>query len=161
MEGLSPVVQVVTVSDWPAIVTGIITGIVGLAGIGGTLWSGKRSINAEKAHSQREEKKQVYASCMAAFSNASMLIAKRHTHEEFGGGPEKPPLTDEYAEAISALLAKVTEVQLIAPLNISSIADRAYSLTLASNKDLDKFNESREARKELIMAMRADLGESV
>jgi hypothetical protein len=80
-DAISPVVQAVTVGpDWPAIAAAI---VVGLAGIGGTLWQGKRSreaqtvnlkqsldaatenlkigIGAEKERMQLTEKRRTYA----------------------------------------------------------------------------------------------------
>jgi uncharacterized protein YbjT (DUF2867 family) len=50
MTVISPVVQVVTGgTNWPAIIGAISTGVVGLAGIGGTLWQGKRAREAQTA----------------------------------------------------------------------------------------------------------------
>src|SRR5262245_31553900 len=78
-EAIAAAVPVVTVSDWPAIVTGIVIGVVGLAGIAAVYWQGKRaaeaasenlrrSIDAENERAQLAEKRRIYAACQAAFT---------------------------------------------------------------------------------------------
>src|SRR5215470_453593 len=73
-EAIAAAVPVVTVSDWPAIVTGI-----ALAGIAATYWQGKRatqaasenlrnSIDAENERARLAEKRRIYAACQAAFT---------------------------------------------------------------------------------------------
>ena len=42
-EAIASAVQAVSISDWPAIVTGVVTGVVGLAGIMAVYWQGKRA----------------------------------------------------------------------------------------------------------------------
>src|SRR5215469_3518258 len=81
----------------------LITGAVGLAGIGGTLWQGKRSreaqtadlktsldatadnlkasINAEKERARLAQKRQMYVDCMTAF--AEMISAADLYAQEF------------------------------------------------------------------------------
>ena len=57
----STVEVVTTGTDWPAIVAAISTGVVGLAGIGGTIWSGTRRINTESERVRLAEKRRIYA----------------------------------------------------------------------------------------------------
>jgi hypothetical protein len=82
----------------------VITGVVGLAGIGGTLWQGKRaretaskdlreslhantrnlllSISAENYRQHRAEKKEIYAACLAELAKmvqAAVVFATRWT----------------------------------------------------------------------------------
>jgi hypothetical protein len=63
--------------DWATVVPTAITGLLGLAGIGGTLLSARltsksdaenlrTSISAEDARSRVVEKRRIYAKCLAA-----------------------------------------------------------------------------------------------
>jgi hypothetical protein len=52
-EAIAAAVPVVTVSDWPVIVTGIVIGVVGLAGIVAVYWQGKRAAEASSENLHR------------------------------------------------------------------------------------------------------------
>jgi hypothetical protein len=156
----------------------LITGVVGLAGIGGTLWQGKRSreaqtadlkasfdataenlkvgIDAENDRARRAEKRQVYANCISSFGTAINEIARFHTYTE---DPKAYPFMEEYARAIGVVLNAVSEVQLIAPPNMMLLARRAYSATFKFADRADEITTFREVRSELLKAMRADLGD--
>jgi len=78
----------------------LITGVVGLAGIGGTLWQGKRSreaqtadlkasldaatdnlklsISTEDRRNRRTEKRQIYAACLASINAVAPSFATSH-----------------------------------------------------------------------------------
>src|SRR5215471_18310757 len=103
--------EVVTVGpDWPAIAAGITTGVVGLAGIGGTLWQGKRSreaqtadlkasldatadnlkvgINAENERARLAEKRRIYARCTTALLRVQKAGAAMESAASHEGGED-------------------------------------------------------------------------
>jgi hypothetical protein len=155
MAVISPVVQVVsTGTDWPAIVAAISTGVVGLAGIGGTLWSGKRSITAEDRRAQLAEKRRIYAAYRAALNDFVVSSSNHNTESD----------RSHYSDVRATFFNTTAEVVLIAPANIR---DR----TLEVGRELSNYAGSRERDREipwpaelsqkiadLDHAMRADLG---
>ena len=101
MTAISPVVQVVTGggTDWPAIVAAISTGVVGLAGIGGTVWGSRRSINAEDARARLAQKRLIYADCLTAI--VEMIGAAADHRTVFSAAdrdPEKLQATESRIE---------------------------------------------------------------
>lgn len=133
-EAVAAAVQVVTVSDWPAIVTGIVIGVVGLAGIAATYWQGKRaaeaasqnlrrSIDVENERTRLAEKRRIYAACQAAFT--AMRI-ESITHRV----AYQPPADQEQRDAAELALNQVqrtmlnatSELLLIAPNGVRKIA---------------------------------------
>jgi hypothetical protein len=156
-EAVQPAVQVVTVSDWPTIVLGIVTGIVGLAGIGGTLWSGKRSITAENQRARLAEKRRVYARFFAAITDLLVLSdsASQSKHRE----RKKPELNQAMGLAVNAM----SEVLLIAPEQLGQLSlDHGEKAVNAVTKALEdpgsNFYFTWEPQ-DLLNAMRADLGD--
>lgn len=145
----------------------------------GTLWQGKRareaqaadlktsldattknlglSLNTESERSRREEKRQVYASYMAALGDAITQKVKRISYGEEGVMPEWP-LHAEYATSITAVMSELEKVKLIAPQDIAPLANRA-ARAIVNFDDTEEANaEHSQARDQLLKAMRADLG---
>ncbi len=143
---------------WP----NLITGAVGVAGIGGTIlaaWmTGKRqtanlklSINAENQRARVAEKRRIYASCQASF-NRLLAAARRPQHDDA-----------ELDSAAAGASAAVSELVLIAPDDIGQQAEtiRRYLGTYVAGTAGGADTDAKLPRlsKQLIAAMRADLGE--
>lgn len=181
-EAISPVVQVVTGgTDWPAIVAAISTGVVGLAGIGGTFWQGKRaretassdlkvsldatttnldrSIDAENRPAWLTEKRRIYAAYQAALSTLVVAIAADeavHVNTDASQEERTEARTRAY-EARHEAFATMTEVRMVAPEDVIELAAKV-GLFLAGDAEsgLDEETALR-IRESLYLAMRADL----
>lgn len=141
------------------------TGAVGLAGIGGTLWQGKRareaassdlreslntasknlltSINAENERARIAEKRRIYAHFIAALGDLLKTWDQANTRDR--------------AEALTGALAAVSELRLIAPNDLGSQAESLLTITAAPGQMRGDWAMTRLL---LIYAMRADLGEA-
>jgi hypothetical protein len=170
--GLSP-----SLAGWQAVVDlGIIvTGVVGLAGIGGTLWQGKRareaaskdvkasldaasrnlitSINAENERALRAEKRRIYAAHLAACTEVHRARIKVGSQAT----TDKPTARLELMAAGAAVVAATAEVSLVAPEEVSNLAESAARE--AGKFKSDAANNYFSVRSQLVAAMRADLGE--
>jgi hypothetical protein len=115
----------------------VITGIVGLAGIGGTLWQGKRaretaskdlreslnansrnlqlSINAEDGRHRRAEKREVYAACIAAFAEMNRAALVYAVPLVYPGKTVSESARGEYDTAFDKMVLQVSQALLIAP----------------------------------------------
>ena len=182
MEAITPVVQVVTGgTDWPAIVAAISTGVVGLAGIFGTLWQGKRareaassdlkvslgattanlnrSINAENERAQQAAKRHAYAAFHVAINDFVVAVSS-------GEDLNSEAARSAFAKARTALLSTNAEVALIAPKQIDDLMDELVAV-LTDLMEARRANPSAprppkldEEHRKLFDAMRADLGET-
>jgi uncharacterized protein YbjT (DUF2867 family) len=159
MEAISPVVQVVTGgTDWPAIVAAISTGVVGLAGIGGTLWSGKSSINAQDRRAELAQKRHIYGAYHAAINSYYILLT---SSEDLNIEPGSSRL----ASAKTAIFNAGGEVSLIASANIDLLMGRiaelmfGYAEALRKDRNAPLPDELNFMRGDLYRAMRVDLGE--
>jgi len=175
------VVQVVTAGpDWPAIVAGISTGVVGLAGIAGTLWQGKRSteaaskdlkasldatadnlklgIQAENERARLAEKRKVYANYHGAISR---FFAERKFTASSGAG-STPPYSDE---SLAAVYRTWSEASMVAPPGISNLIREltkdlfAYTDSLDHDRTITLPRDWVAKRDKLLADMRTDLGE--
>jgi hypothetical protein len=145
-----------TGTDWPAIVAAITTGVVGIAGIGGTLWSGKRNINAENERARRAEKRLIYARCLAGLGDLAAASAMDKSMKE-NPSSSRATLDDAGKGHMTAYTHATNlyfELMLIAP---STVHDLAYKATTAANHTEKNVGTLIGALKE---AMRADLGET-
>jgi hypothetical protein len=175
-EAMAAAVQAMSVSDWPAIVTGVATGVVGLAGIVAVYWQGKRatetasenfgrSIEVQEQRARLAEKRRIYAACQAAFT--AMRI-ESITHRV---AYQPPPDHEQRAAAELALnqvqramLNATSELLLIAPNGVSKIAaDLAdsyvsYITATVRGASLDEPTApAAHMQDQLYDAMRADL----
>jgi hypothetical protein len=190
----APPIQVVaTGTDWPAIVAAITTGVVGLAGIGGTLWQGKRSreaqaadlkesldsqaenlkagINAENERARHADKRNVYASSLAAFnetmsSAVNYRVARQHASNE----EELRHMRDRQDDAQTAMFESLQVVMLIATQEVCERAIHLQDGLIAfmkatfeedSNDAAPSVKDIGQLRDKLLRALRADLGEPV
>ena len=146
---ISSVAQVVTAGpDWPAIAAGITAGVVGLAGIFGTLWQGKRSreaqtanlkesldaatenlklgIAAEDRRADHAEKRRIYASCLTAF--VEMTAAVTNHRSEFSAADRDAETWEaarsRLARARDAMFDATSVMRLAAPEEVADLADK-------------------------------------
>jgi hypothetical protein len=136
-----------TGTDWPAIVAAISTGVVGLAGIGGTLWQGKRAreaqtadlkgsldataknlrlgINAEDNRARIAEKRRIYAAYQAALSELAAAVFHNVSLDISASHDERTEAQVKILKAREKVFATVSEVHLIAPKNVAKLAANA------------------------------------
>lgn len=177
-EAMAAAMQAVSVSDWPAIITGVVTGVVGLAGIVATYWQGKRateaasencrrSIDAQDEHARLAEKRRVYAACQAAFT--AMRI-ESITHRVAYQPPADQAQRDAAELALNqvqrGMLNATSELLLIAPKGVRKIAADlvdsyvSYITATVRGASLDEpTGPAAHVQNQLYDAMRADLAE--
>lgn len=113
LEAASPVIQVVTTGvDWPAIAAVISTGVVGVAGIGATLWQARRNWSHEDERAMRAEKIRIYASCLGDLYKC--LEAARHW-ESAQDSPERKNAVREYGTALTKAVNSLSVLALRGP----------------------------------------------
>jgi predicted S18 family serine protease len=183
----SPVIEVATSGlDWPAIAAGIGTGVVGVAGIIGTFWQGKRgreaasqdlrnsiessaqnlatTIEADKKRAHIAEKRRIYAQFMATLTNL-IFIAHEAAIGEVGSTEEalreRRASLQRLIDIYPSMWIAFTELMLIASKEVGEAADRAYTVALTLEKLVvsDKLSDLDERIEELRGLMRTDLGE--
>lgn len=152
----SPIVEVVTNGiDWPAIVAGISGGVLGLAGIGSTVWQISTGRRREEAHLKREEKRRVYANCITKLNDAMhSAINQQVDHNSTN--------IQKHMESLAECLAIFHEVSLIGTDAIVKNAGRAlFSLTSPSTFSATGPPHTYIGKiTDLVKEMRIDLGES-
>jgi len=118
-------------------------------------------ISAENERARLAEKRRVYVCCVTAFGGLIHSMAKQHALGDDGDDALETALSIERGAALTTLLNTLGELMLIAPEDVMHLADRAGRvLTEYSGSDPDAAR-FREVREQLLMAMRADLGEPV
>jgi hypothetical protein len=179
-EAIAAAVQVVSVSDWPAIVTGIVIGVVGLAGIAATYWQGKRateaaseslrrSIDVENERARLAEKRRIYAACQAAFTAMRIeSITHRVAYQPPPNQDQRDAAELALNQARRAMLNAAGELLLIAPMGVRKLATDlndsylSYITATVRGASLDEPTEpAGHMQNQLYDAMRADLGEPV
>ena len=175
---IASTVQAVSISDWPAIVTGVVTGVVGLAGIMALYWQGKRatetasqtfrrSINVQQDRARLAEKRRIYAACQATFT---AMHIESITHRV---AYQPPPDQDQRDAAELALnqvqrsmLNATSELLLIAPDDVRKLAANladsyvSYIAATVHGAPLDEpAGATAHMQDQLYDAMRADLAE--
>jgi hypothetical protein len=173
---IPPVIDVVTKgTDWPTIVTGV----VGVAGIIGTYWQGKRareatsqdlrdSLRAETDRALKADRRSVYATFTATVSkmlNADTLLDIEWNATEEATKHEA--LRAAHVPTMTELYAAYAEVRLVAP---STISDQALAIVDLFSKHFNALiynkapdgnairDDIRGRRSPLYEAMRADIG---
>jgi hypothetical protein len=179
-EAIAAVAPMVTVSDWPVIVTGIVIGVVGLAGIVATYWQGKRateaaskslraSIDVENERARLAEKRRIYAACQAAFTAMRIeSITHRVAYQPPANQRQRNAAELALNQARRAMLNATGELLLIASTGVRKIAADltdsylSYITATARGASLDEPTEpAGHLQNQLYDAMRADLGEPV
>jgi hypothetical protein len=174
-------IQIVTTGpDWPAIAAAISTGVVGLAGIGGTLWQGKRarehastdlttgleattddlklSIKAENSRARLMEKRRVYAHFTGMLDAAYALVTGEMFYPDTATVLKSEDIIRARHEAMIAAHNGFSELQLIAPAEVRSAALVTIKILTERGIKPDVWNSRRKNLRE---RMRTDLGEPV
>lgn len=149
----------------------LITGAVGLAGIGGTLWSGKRSINAENERNRRAEKQHIYTTCLAGFNELASAVITFKIMRQTGavGLEELNSARARQTRAQESIQESASLLSLIAPRDVCDRADHLLDgimqMMMAAfdgdfNSPAASVDRSGQLEGDLIRAMRADLGET-
>jgi hypothetical protein len=166
--------------DWSSVVSVAITGVVGIAGVAGTLWQGKRSreaqtrdlkrsldaatenvklgVAAETTRAHLTEKRRTYVGCLASFGRLTDTMAKLTAFTDEDGNVSEA-LASELSSSLAATINALTELQLIAPADVRQLAVRAQIILRDHDDSEEHGDKFRQARAELVRAMRADLGE--
>lgn len=151
--------------NWSA----IITGIVGVAGISGTLAAVRMAARAEDKRAQRAEKRDIYARFLTAESSATWVFIRYLNRKG-----NLSLLGDTPHEVLNAAIGELTQAQstlrLIAPddtpEDVGPLAGRLLTYQLSHIRDTlsgpditESFSpEYGEIRLALLDAMRTDLG---
>ena len=154
--------------DWTSIVPTAISGVVGLAGIGGTLLSARMtsksdsenlrtSIGAEDQRARLAEKCRIYANYLSALSAGFNSYVESSTKQDLAG-QKHDEIMARWRDAHVNALSASSEVRLIGPGAVGSLATEIFNLMLRLRRE-DVELWARTYR-DLLAAMRADLGEA-
>jgi hypothetical protein len=159
--------------DWAIVVTGV----VGLAGIGGSIVSARMAstsaaanlqtnIAAEERRAKVAEKRLIYARYLTSITE---VVAAAGNLEIYGGEADpgdRQALVVRVNQSVVALMNALSEVQLVAPPK--DVGPRADDMGRATNEYANKVLRGEESRADfyslrqaLVGAMRADLGEAL
>jgi len=178
-EVIAAAVQTVSVSNWPVIITGVATGVVGLAGIVATYWQGKRatetasesfrrSIYAAGERARLAEKRRIYAACQAAFTAMRIeSITHRVAHQPPPDQAQRDAAELALNQVQRAMLNATSELLLIAPKDVNKLAEDltdsylSYITATVRGASLEEpTGPAAHMQSQLYDAMRADLDES-
>jgi hypothetical protein len=132
-----PVIDVVTGTDWPAIITGIATGLAALAGIGGTAYLAHRASNdARKNLKAASDEAQANREAASADLQASLQAAAAQLAASINAEDKRAHIAEKRRIYASALTA----------MNETMIAAAGYRV--ARNRDNDELKTaiSRQAK---------------
>ena len=163
--------------DWASVVPGAITGVVGIAGIGGSIASAKlagksaaqnlqTSIAAENEHARRADKRQVYIRYQVSLTEILGAINNlRHRGEHLSSRESKIRI-DLVDKAFAPMDRAMTEMWLAAPDEIAYLADHIAGVLWHYVHDMKSnlkpvMPDIVGERTKLYRAMSADLGEPV
>lgn len=143
-----------SIMDWGTLISTVVTGVVGIAGIGGSIVSARlasksaaenlnRNIRAEDTRIKRADKRAVYVNCLAELSRLDNLLKKQTLADD----------AQTFRDAETAAWVAVQEITIIGPSAVVDWANSAYALRNTRN-DFD------EAYEKLVDAMRDDLSET-
>lgn len=153
----------------------VVTGAVGVAGIGGTILAAwmtgkcqtadlKLGINAENARARLAEKRRIYANCQASFDRLFTAAVAVRGDERSADAALRANQDAELSSANAAVLPALSELILIAPDDIAGQAEmiRRYLGTYVAESSGGAESDAMlpGLRKQLFSAMRADLGET-
>lgn len=170
--------------DWASIAPAAITGVVGLGGIGASLWQAKkgreaaradlkasldastasllRSIDAENKRAREAEKRRLYAAGLAAFNEMISALIEHSTSSRKSGKQEES--LSRLARAQESMNRSLEELMLIAPRDVGVLAVDLSNFILgfirtAGPNDRPNAKLAGQMRTGLLRAMRDDLGE--
>jgi uncharacterized alpha-E superfamily protein len=152
---------------WPQ----IITGVVGLGGIAGTIVSARLAANtatknlelsiaAENERAREASRRQVYTACLTALHEFYTMGDRIHSmHQD---NPEKAEAAQKLNDIMDAAYRAVSEVRLMAPPKVWNAVLQAAN-AISNYADVGARGEDSAAVNELLAlattAMREDLGE--
>jgi hypothetical protein len=170
--------------DWASIAPAAITGVVGLGGIGASLWQAKKgreaasadlkesldastaslisSIDAENKRVREAEKRRLYAASLAAFNEMISALIEHSTSSRESGRQEGP--LSRTARAQESMNRTLEELMLIAPQDVGVLAVDLSNffvefIRTAGPNDRPNAKLAGQMRTGLVRAMRDDLGE--
>jgi hypothetical protein len=167
-------------TNWAPVLPALITGAVGIAGIGGTILSARitakaqtanlrLSIGADNHRARVAEKRRIYATFMASYNGTVEAVVKHRTSFSTSGNTDEiKAMETAQREARSVLNNARAEMGLIEPPNFDSMPDQlvdtlhAYvEATGLGARELDKPKPATdlEVQNKLNVAMRADLND--
>jgi hypothetical protein len=150
----------------------IVTGIVGVAGMGSTILASRMTarsqtanlritLEAETKRITRDERRQVYSRCITALEAMSDAASNLRV-ERFHGGNEPSDKAKEL-EAHSSFIAAaeaaklvIAEVSLVGPDNVRSLSSD-YFMTIVEDTKHDVDNEAALPHVKMVAAMQAAL----
>lgn len=149
--------------DWAIVVTGV----VGVAGIGGTLLAARMaarsaaenlrtSISAENARANRAEKRRIYAGCVAALTAYFDATVAARTVVLLVAG-QRAELEAEVGRTRLAAQVATSEMDLIGPPEVAIMAHRAAQAVLRASEG-GSTSDASGSIISLTMTMRRDLG---
>jgi hypothetical protein len=143
-------------TDWVALVATISGGIVGLTGVIASIWTVRRTINADDTRTDKADKRRIYSAFHASLDDVFVAGLRRDL---------SPVGKVELNNALTAMYKATSELRIIAPPSIGELANSvaqksANNVVMASatSRDMDPENEIYRQRQELYTSMRADLG---
>lgn len=145
MRAVTPILVHVVNSgtDWLSLTAVIATGVVGLAGIGATVWQARQGWAREEKRAKVAVKRRAYVEVLAALNdcvNASL---------------ESPEASDALNRAIKAAIIAIYAMFLVAPGDVFSLSHNVL------NNAIDRADSETtgNAIGDLMVAMAKDLGE--
>jgi hypothetical protein len=137
----------------------LITGVVGVAGIGGTLLAARMTIRAEHQRTMLADKRRIYTSCLLALD--TLMLAFGNPVVYALDDPEHAKARDELTRQKVVALHAIEQLQLIAPPDLAALAFATEAGFIERERRQHPGVRSYpEMRERLANAMRADLGES-
>jgi hypothetical protein len=153
-------------SEW---IPSLITGVVGVLGMGSALWGGSRArsaqteqlllgIGAEDRRARLTERRRVYATYLAALTEVIQIggrLAERVTTDERKG------LESRLYDAMGLLISTMQEVELIASRELGNLVEdiTQFVITEIGESESERISLFPKMRKDLYEAMRRDLNE--
>lgn len=160
--------------NWASVVPGAITGVVGIAGIGGSILSAKlagksaaqnlqTSISADNERARLADKRQVYVRYQVSLTEFLGTVNKLQQHAEHFSPGELIDLIDK---AYNAMASVMSEMMLAAPAELahqaSDLSMTLWHFAFHLRRDIRTTGpDIGSERMTLYCAMRADLGELV
>lgn len=137
----------------------LITGVVGIAGIAGTILAARMTIRAESHRTMLVDKRRIYSNCLKELD--ALLLAVGNPLVYAPDSPEHTKARDDLTRQKVVVLNAVELLQLIAPPDLAALAFATgagfMERVRREHPGLPSYSEMRER---LATAMRADLGES-
>lgn len=151
----------------------IVTGIVGLAGMGSTILATRMtarsqtanlriSLDAEAKRVKRDERRQVYSRCITALEIMSDALAVLQAAKlDLGNGQrdiasEFEAHSNFFAAAKKAKLA-VAEVSLVGPEDVRSLASQYFMVIVDGREHGEDHGKAASSHVQMLMAMQAAL----